>query len=98
VASLNSSSNFNFSNPSSFSPKSSPSIPSSRMVTVSDLSSSSSPTPLTSKNSKNFSVPKAVTKFLRSRIVQTTDQPRSTACIRRILLKPKSQSESKAPP
>ena len=60
-----------------------------------------SPQPSTSsksKSSKFFSVPKAVTKVLRSRTVQTTDQPKSTAWIRRSLLKQKPSSGNRAPP
>ncbi len=79
------SSNFEFSNPSSFTPKSSPATPWSRTVTLSNSSPSPSTTPSTSK-SKFFSVPKAM------------DQPRSKAWIRRNLLKQTNQSGSKAPP
>jgi hypothetical protein len=43
-------------------------------------------------------VPKAITKVLRSRTVETTDQPKSTAWIKRNWLKQTSQSGSKAPP
>jgi hypothetical protein len=94
-ASSTTSSNFEFSTPSSFSQKSSPfSTPSSKTITLSDSSPSPSPTPSTSKSSKFFSVPNAV---LRSRTVQTTDQPKPTARIRRNLLKQKSPSGSKAP-
>jgi hypothetical protein len=66
-----------------------PTTPSSRTTTF----STSSPTPSTTP-----SVPKAVTKVLTSRTVQTTDQPKSTAWIRRNFLKQKNPSGNKAPP
>ena len=65
----------------------------------SSATSANSPQPSTSKGkaSKFFRLPKAVTKVLRSRVVQTTDQPKSSAWIRRSFLKKTNPSGSKAP-
>ena len=66
----------------------------------SSSSATNSPQPSTSKGkpAKFFTLPKAITKVLRSRVVKTTDQPKSTAWIRRTLSKKTSQSGSKGPP
>jgi hypothetical protein len=89
-ASSTTSSNFEFSTP--------PTTPTLRTASSSNSNPSTSTTPTISKSAKFFSVPKAVTKVLRSRTVHTTDQPKSTAWIRRNFLKQKSPSGSKAPP
>ena len=66
----------------------------------SSSSAANSPQPSTSKgkSAKFFTVPKAITKVLRSREVKTTDQPRSTAWIRRTFSKKTNPSGNKAPP
>ena len=96
-ASSTSSSNFSCFSPNS-SPSASPSTSTYTSPAPSPQPSTSSSTSSKSKAAKFFSVPKAVTKVLRSKTVQTTDQPKSTAWIRRSLLKQKPLSGNKALP